>query len=191
MNKTKTAKIRDICSLKAGTAFRSKIIDNPHGHTPVVQPKDIASNGILLHNNTYKIFLPAIKEAQYLKPNDVLFATRGRLATTVFPASMQEKYIASGAILILTPTDERIQSAYLALYFNSKMGQQLFRKLTKQSTVPFISRATIEELELPIPSLEKQQQLIDLENRRQQLNSLMNRKTEILSNIMTYVLKNT
>lgn len=185
-------KIHNICTVKTGYAFRSKVEGNPNGNISVIQPKDISNDGLLNAQETVRIDLPSAKPAYFLKNGAVLLASRGRFVATIYQGQFSEGCIASGALLVLTIQDEQaVLPEYLSLYFNSDRGNHQFNRLTEQTTIPSLTRASLEEMDIPIPPIEKQHKLIALERSKQRYNQLTKRKQQLLNNILNHELIST
>ena len=117
------------------------------------------------------------------QPNDVLFSVRGtQLKASVMPEH-PETFVAPSHLCILTPNDrERLLPEFLAIYLLSEPSQRYFHEKRRGSSVPLITKKSLGELPISIPSLETQARLIrlhqlletekDLQNRIHQLHEL-------------------
>lgn len=182
-------KILDIVNIKLGYAFRSRIEGDPDGNIPVIQPKDITNDGVLQPADVVKVQMPYLKKDQLLSIGDVLLSSRGRFAATVYQGQFEEDTIATGSLLILTVKDgTRVLPGYLALYFNSDLGNFQFHRLTEQTTIPYLNQSSLKQMDIPIPNLETQQKLIALERSKQRYGQLTKRKRELLNNILNHQL---
>lgn len=182
-------KVSDIAEIKMGYAFRSRIEHSPLGNIPVIQPKDISDNGLLQEDDICRVEMESIKPGQILAAKDVLLANRGRFASTVYAGQLDTACIASGSIMVLTVKEgQPALPEYLALYFNSKMGKRQLNRFDETTTIPFISRANLEQMEIPIPTLEQQRAMIALEKTKQRYTQLTKRKLELLNNILNHQL---
>jgi len=189
MNKIGNKKIKEVCHVKQGYAFRSGIPHDSTGTIPLIQPKDISDEGELLTKQIIRTEMPSIKSTQWLKNNDVLLVNRGRFVSTMYHDDVATNCIASGSILILTPhNNQDLLPEYLALYFNSKMGAQHLLKLTEHSTIPYISRSNLLEMRIPVPPLAKQQTLIKLERTKQRYARLTRHKLKLFDAITNHEL---
>jgi restriction endonuclease S subunit len=77
---------------------------------------------------------------------------------------------------------------YLTLYFNSAKGRQAFNRLTERTTIPYLNRSNLEQMEVPVPNLETQQKLIALEHTKQRYARLTERKVELLNQLINHQL---
>jgi restriction endonuclease S subunit len=111
----------------------------------------------------------------YLKPGDILLATKG---TDLFAAVYDGYYspaIASSVFTVLRIKDTNtVLPAYLQWYLNHPSTTKKLTAASKGTSMPMITRDIIEQLELPIPSLEKQRMILlaqDMQRRAMQLRS--------------------
>lgn len=180
-------KVLDFADVKMGYGFRSKIQNSPNGNVPVIQPKDISDDGLLRAKDVYRVEDPPIKPGHILTVGDVLLATRGRFTSTVYSGQFEESTIASGSLLVLTIKKE-VMPEYLALHFNSDRGNHLFHRITGQTTIPYLNRSNLEQMDIPVPPLETQQKLIALKRAKVRYGVLTRRKQEVLNKILNHQL---
>ena len=172
-----------------GYGFRSKIIRSPNGNIPVIQPKDITGDGLLQEGDVYWVEMPSVKKTQLLKANDVLLANRGRFASTVYEGQFEEMCIASGSLLVLTvKAGTPVLPNYLMLYFNSDRGKQELHRVTERTTIPYLNRSNLEQMDIPVPALETQEKLVALERAKQRYTQLTNRKVVLLNSLINHEL---
>ncbi len=165
-----------------GYSFRQKPDFIPDGSVLVIQPKDITPDGVLVIDKTCRVSLPAENR---LNKGDVLLINRGRFTASVFTGKDVEPCIATSAFLILKPRNqEQLLPEYLALFFNSAEGQNLFKRLTMTTTIPFISLGHLESIEIPLPSIERQRALATFGELNKAYLCLSSRKAELQKQII-------
>ncbi|HNX52694.1 MAG TPA: restriction endonuclease subunit S [Pontiellaceae bacterium] len=177
-------KLQDMCEIRMGYAFRSGIKHSPAGNIPVIQPKDIDNNGILQVEDVYRVEMSEVNPEHILKSGDVLLSNRGRFAATTYTGQI-ETCVASGALLVLTvKKDAPVLPEYLTLYFNSQEGKRQLGRLDQTTTIPHISRKNLEQIDMPVPPIERQETLVALERAKLLYTTLTNRKIELTNNII-------
>jgi len=176
-------RIKEFCDIRIGHAFRERLKNAPQGKVMIIQPKNISSDGAVSFGEMEPLRTD-VAASRPLKAKDVLVVSRGRFAATVFEAPSEGVWIVPSSILVLSIKKESVLPEYLALYFNSANGQKLFRVHSEQTTVPFISRNNLENMDIPVPSLKKQQALIAFEKAVGRYARLSNRKQELLGGIL-------
>jgi restriction endonuclease S subunit len=165
-----------------GYSFRQKPDCIDDGNALVIQPKDVTPTGIFKVENPCRVKFPADK---CLKKGDVLLINRGRFTASVFVDNQGLPCVATSAFLILAPKNpEQLLPEYLALFFNSAEGQNIFKRLNETTTIPFISLGNLESIEIPVLPVDMQQKLIALEQSKQRFAQLTARKVDLLNNLI-------
>ncbi|WP_217604697.1 restriction endonuclease subunit S [Chitinophaga sp. GbtcB8] len=120
----------------------------------------------------------------YLQYGDILLATKG---VDHFAALYDGRYtpaVASSVFTILRIKDPKtVLPAYLQWYLNHPATTKILAAASKGTSMPLITRDVIEQLEIPVPSLEKQQiilQVQGLEQQAMQLRLRINQLTETI-----------
>lgn len=170
-----------------GHSFRSRLEPQPNGQVLVIQPKDILPGGSLFGGDVCRVDISATK---FLAKGDVLLINRGRFTACVFEDNLGFPCMATSAFLILTPrSPAQLLSDYVALYLNSATGQSVIKRLNETTTIPFISLGNLESVDISVPSLEKQQKLVALEQAKQRFAQLTARKVDLLNDLINNQLK--
>lgn len=165
-----------------GHSFRQKPDRIADGKVLLIQPKDVTPNGFLDAHDLCRTAMPVDKR---LNKGDVLLINRGRFTACVFDGAIKEPCVATSAFLIFTPKDpSQLLAEYLALYFNSAEGQNLFKRLTMTTTIPFISLGHLESIEIPLPSIERQMALATFGELNKTYLRLSSRKAELQKQII-------
>jgi len=182
-------KVWEIADVRMGCGFRSKIEHNPEGNVPVIQPKDITNSGLLQVDDICRVEMSTIKPGQVLAKGDVLLTSRGKFASTVYAGEFKENCVAAGSLLVLTVKAKLpILPEYLPLYFNSAKGRLEFNRLTERTTIPYLNRSNLEQMDIPIPPLETQQKRVALERAKQRYAQLTARKVDLLNRLINHQL---
>jgi len=182
-------KIYDIAAIKMGYAFRSRIENDPDGHFKVIQPKDISNEGTLLTEEIVTTGMDSVNSSHLLQKGDVLLVSRGRFTSAVYDDQFPNKCIASGSLLILTVQNAKpVLPDYLVLFFNSDRGNYQLHRLTERTTIPFLNRSSLEQMDIPVPNLETQEKLIALERAKQRYAQLTSRKVALLNSLINHEL---
>ncbi len=175
--------IRDFCTTRVGHSFRKKVVNNPEGTTKIVLPGNISKDGILKFTNASPLHT-AITSKRPLENGEILLQNKGRFAAAVFNMPENECWITPASVIILTLNTKEVLPEYIVLYLNSVKGQQKLSKLKELSSIPFITRPNLQKIDIPIPEIEKQQMLIDLNKTISRYKDLTEKKTKLLIDIM-------
>jgi hypothetical protein len=151
-------KLANIADIRTGFPFRSKVIDDPSGKIAVVQMKDIGDAGRLDPNGYLHIQEEPAHGRHLLRQGDVLLQSRG----SKFPAAMLETDINGIAALglhVLRPGKE-VLPEYLSWVMNHPQIRDSLIGLARGSYIPFLSKADLAELRVPLPPLATQQRIV-------------------------------
>lgn len=175
--------IKDFCTTRVGHSFRKRVVNDPEGVTRVVLPGNISEDGFLKFANAPPLHT-TITSKRPLRNGEILLQNKGRFAAAVFNMPENECWITPASVIILTLNTKEVLPEYIALYMNSTKGQQKLSKLKELSSIPFITRPNLEKINIPIPKIEKQQMLVDLNKAIAKYKELTEQKTKLLINIM-------
>ncbi|PQD94386.1 hypothetical protein CYL18_14315 [Pradoshia eiseniae] len=145
-------KLKEICEIKKGKKItESKEITE--GSVRYIQIDD------LRNNNNVKYCLPNSSYV-YVEKRDLIIAWDGANAGTV---GFNLEGAIGSTLAKISITDSKIYEPFLALYLQSKFDY--FQKTSTGATIPHISRAALENLNVPLLSIEKQKSIYSLLNR--------------------------
>jgi restriction endonuclease S subunit len=116
----------------------------------------------------------------YLKPGDLLIVTKG---TDFFAVLYDGRYapaIASSVFTVLRIKDtNNILPAYLQWFLNHPNTSKTFVGASKGTSTPLITKDVIENLEMPVPSLERQKNILRLEQLHRSAASIRSRINQL------------
>lgn len=153
-------KLKDICKIQAGIHIKSSEYTE-EGDAFFVSFRDFNEEGCFLETSP-KVFSNEIKEKYFVEREDILFSTRVKFNAFQLPKS-EYKYIASNTFVIIKPYADSILPEYLWWFLNHPNTQRKLNFIAEGNTVlPFISVKSLYELEVAIPNIQKQKQIIAL-----------------------------
>lgn len=168
----KVVKLSDIAEVRTGFTFREKVEELQTGNAHIVQIKDVRS----LREQTYsqslysddlpRINMPA-KINVPLNIGSVLLPSRGEYYRAFYFLGRRDKsldlpVIASSQFLILLPKTEELLPEYLCWYLNQPTTQHELSNKSQGSNISMLTVTKVSSLEIELPSLEKQKQIIQL-----------------------------
>lgn len=156
-------KIGDVCSFINGD--RSKNYPSStefiESGIPFINAGHIENQRISFDNMNY------ISEKKYnslksgkVKIGDVLFCLRGSLGKNAVIDFENDAAIAS-SLVIIRPNQSLIKSEYISIYFNSLLFKNKLMKLNNGSSQPNLSAASIKSIEISVPDMKKQNEIIN------------------------------
>lgn len=167
----------ELFEISTGYTFRDAIETLNHGKIGVLQAGDI--------NSARLATIPRIQftnERHLLQPGDLLISARGRtIARTVTHDLLPA--VAASSVFVLRPTNDSIDSRYVAQYLNSKPGQLALSKLTNGATIRTINKRALSELDIPIVSTAQQAALHQLGESIAEQQRILQLRNELLNDL--------
>jgi hypothetical protein len=150
--------IKDITNIQTGlfakpsglgelVYLQSKHFDE-YGQLHAVLHADLAPNGI--------------SEKHLLKDGDVLFAAKGTKNFAAVFENHNEPSVASTSFFVIRLVDKKLLPQYLAWVLNSHTTQTLLKGQAIGTSIPSISKQVLENLEIAVPSIEKQKAILQI-----------------------------
>ena len=178
--------LNSIAEVQAGYHSRSQIISDSKGTHLLVQGKNI------LYSTRYKIepasltrFTPERKTAPYLIRNgDVLVQAKGNIHYAFCFEISIENVLAADTFYIVRTDRKIIIPNFLAWWINQAPARSYLHQNSVGTGIPFISKSVLERLTLPVPSLEIQIKIVQVEQLwqhcRELQNDLDNKRNELV-----------
>ena len=143
--------------------FRGKAISRkePTGTIGVV---NISNRGDyeIDYSNLDHIDEEARKVNNYLlKTGDLLIPARGTAIRVAIFEEQPYPCIASSNVIVIRAVDESLSTTYLKLFFDSPLGRKMLVTRQQGTTVMNISYKELNNLEIPLPSMEEQKQIAE------------------------------
>lgn len=181
-------RLRHLCDIRSGHAFRSGLPESVDGAYRIIQPKDLSTfhRAYFKEQDAIRVDVQAPKP---LKDGDILVLSRGKFLAVVFDFLDFDRWIVPSSIQVLSLTTKAVLPHYVANYLNSPAGQRQFLFHGKRTTVPFISTKGLGEIEIPTPSLQRQESLIDLDLASAEYSRLTARRTELIQSLKGHALQ--
>lgn len=180
--------IKDIAQVIAGYAFRGAITPDSNGEIFVFQAKDLIQGEPLVNTGTLtRVSLDIPEHLAYLQKNDILLIARGMKSgafrSTVF-MSDEPNVIASSSVHIIRIKNKEVLPEYVSLYLNTPLAQFALSQVISGSYIGSLSRSALEDIFVPIPSLQKQKIMVDLQHNLINQLKLLSKKNELKQNII-------
>jgi restriction endonuclease S subunit len=175
-----TETIRSLTKIQLGYQFRSKPEGDENGSVALIQIKDILPNRSGIDWATPLLFEPDRDPTkQLLQEGDVLFMGKGSAPFACTVRGVTGPTVAGGMFYILRPDTRRVLPDYLAWVLSN---EQTLEKLKIASgtgvAMPVIRRSELEKLKIPVPPLETQQRIGELQELSRREMDLVNELAE-------------
>jgi len=155
-------KLLDIAIVSAGHPFRGRIPEKSGSGIYAVQMKDVSPESGICWDGIVETELSGKKRPDWLMKEDVLFAARGSRNYAVLVDQDREWVISSPHFYILRVKDEALLPEFLVWQLNQKPLQNYFDRVAEGSLTKSVRRSILEEVQITIPSIEKQKQILGL-----------------------------
>lgn len=136
------------------------------GDIAYLQPKYFDELGKLTTNLEPDLNSVGISEKHILKQGDVIFAAKG---SKNFAARFELEGMsaaASTSFFVIRIFEENILPEYLTWYLNHQTTMKYLKSFAKETSIASISKDILNDLEIIIPSLEKQQLIFKIDDLR-------------------------
>lgn len=194
---TATVKLGEIAAIRSGVTMRGAVkpltnedlekVKNPIG---LVQMKDLTEYNALDLKDVYYIKDDDMSPSHALKPDDILFRSRGVTNTAVHLGNIPENLVASSPLTVIRVKSVHADPAYVAWYINHTEGQRQIKRFAMGTSLLSVGVADLREMKVQLPDLLTQQQIVEVAALAQQEQVLMAQLAEKRSQYVRAVLGN-
>ena len=150
-------KLNNIATIQTGVFAKT----TPNPDALYLQQSDFDGNGEL--RNTAQPTIVADNPRHLLTAGDLLLASKGNNNMCVIVPEIEQKCVASPSFLVIRLHDKfAILPEYVTWYLNLSTIQTTLAAQARGTSIMSISKATLGELEIPIPPIERQKKYIEL-----------------------------
>lgn len=166
--------IKDIANTQTG------LFAKPTGKGELVylQSKHFDENGNLTTALYPELLAGNISERHLLMAGDVLFAAKGTKNFAAVYEDTNLPAVASTSFFVLRITNNNVLPKFLAWFLNHTQTQAVLKGKAKGTSIPSITKSALEDLELAIPPIQKQEMVV-------RLSQLVLRETELRERILS------
>ncbi len=182
-------KIKKLATVQMGYSFRSRLEASPGGEVAVIQMKDLLNDNTVGCDNLVRINMKTVKDHHLVQKGDLVFRSRGSLTTAAILLKEPGRAVVAAPLLRIRVTrPDRILPEYLNWYISQRDAQIFLTSRAKGTVQKMISKQAIEELEVVLPSLEKQKTIVELatliEREKTLLYTLADKKEQYVSTVL-------
>lgn len=179
--------LEKIAKIQSGYISRGKIEPFEDGSHLLLQARDVDGEKFSYKVDKLIRFNPDLSNSDgILKKNDILFMARGARNYSVLLGEIPDSTLAAACFFIVRVSNEKLLPAYLCWYLNQPPVEcYLFRHSGRGVHMPVVRRSVLEKLDIPLPNLEIQTKIVDMEALRKQEEDLTNRLAEKRKQLIT------
>ncbi len=155
-------KIKSLAVVQMGVAFRARLEPEKGGNTPVIQMRDLTEDNRLDARNLLTIQLDDVNEHHFVQRKDLIFRSRGKTTTTAIIDAEPGRAIVAAPLLRVRVTSEKVLPEYLWWFINQPPSQAFLHSRATGTAMVTIGKSVLEALEIPLPDLETQKQIMEI-----------------------------
>lgn len=174
--------LKDIAEIIAGYSFRTALQGKEGASLFVIQAKNILSGGFVDESNLDGIDFENYRSKATIKKNDIVVSSRGSFRAGLV-GSGTKNIIAASSVYILRLKNKDIRPEYLMIYLNSSHGQKQLIESSTGVAIKSIKKNDLENIKVIVPTLEKQEKIIEVYYANNKLQESLARKIELINNI--------
>ncbi|MGI6657156.1 MAG: restriction endonuclease subunit S [Desulfobulbus sp.] len=157
------AKIKKLATVQVGYSFRSRLEATEESDISVIQMKDLLDDNTVDCTDLMKVDMETVKEHHLARKNDLIFRSRGHVTTAAILLDDPDKAVVAAPLLRIRVTKpDKVLPEYLNWYISQRDAQIFLTSRAEGTFQKTISKRTIEELEVALPSMEKQKHIVEL-----------------------------
>jgi len=182
-------KIKQLATVRMGYSFRSRLEATRGGEVAVIQMKDLLQDNTVGCKKLVKIDMETVKKHHLAQKGDLVFRSRGQITTAAILLEDPGKAVVAAPLLRIRITkSDKILPKYLNWYISQRDAQIFLASRAKGTVQKMISKQTVEDMEIYLPTLEKQQYIVDLAKlsarERTILSTLSEKRDQYISTVL-------
>ncbi|MBF0479975.1 MAG: restriction endonuclease subunit S [Candidatus Omnitrophica bacterium] len=154
--------LKNIATVQIGYSFRTGLNTCPEGSIAVIQMKDITEENQIDRRNLRYVYLKEVQEVHLLKKDDLIFRTRGQRFNAAILNEDIGLAVASAPLVRIRITAQNVLPKYIQWFLDQKIAQAHFSSRIEGTALKMLNINSLENLELEIPSLNKQRMIIEM-----------------------------
>ena len=182
-------KIKKLATVQMGYSFRSRLEASEGGGVAVIQMKDLLDDNTVGCDDLVRINMEAMKDHHLAQRGDLVFRSRGHVTTAAVLLEDPGKAVVAAPLLrIRVSKPDKVLPEYLNWYISQRDAQIFLTSRAKGTVQKMISKLAIEDLEVALPSLEKQKNILELAmlsvREKNLLHTLADKREQYISTVL-------
>lgn len=149
-------KLKEIASIQMGYSFRMRLESMDTGKVAVIQMKDLTDQNRVDCSSLARIDMEMPKPHHLVKPNDLIFRSRGLSSTSAILEDDPGVAVIAAPLIRIRVSDKKVLPTYLNWFISQTPAQAFLASHARGTTQRMIGKEALEELEISLPSLERQ-----------------------------------
>ena len=187
-------KIKQLATVQMGYSFRSRLEASRGGEIAVIQMKDLLQDNTVGCKKLVKIEMETVKKHHLSQKGDLVFRSRGQITTAAILLEDPGKAVVAAPLLRIRITKpDKILPEYLNWYISQRDAQIFLASRAKGTVQKMISKQSIEDLEVCLPTMKQQKEIVELAklSAREQtiLGTLSEKRDQYISTVLMQLAK--
>lgn len=157
---TQLFKLSELADVRSGYTFRGALEHDPAGNVRVLQIKDLRQNAAIEPDTLIAITWDARTAPPLLQPGDITVIARGDSNKAALYKG-EQSVVATSQFFIVSAKKSNVLPEYLCWLINLPQSQRSLER--SGSAIQAISKASLMDMQIPLPPLAAQQKLIGLQ----------------------------
>ncbi|EFQ61222.1 hypothetical protein PFWH6_5037 [Pseudomonas fluorescens WH6] len=187
---TQLFKLSELADVRSGYTFRGALEHDPSGDVRVLQIKDLRQNAAIEPDTLTAVTWDARIAPPLLQPGDITVIARGDNNKAVLYTG-EQSVVATSQFFIVTAKRAEVLPAYLCWLINLPQSQRSLER--SGSAIQAIGKASLMDMQIPLPPLATQQKLIALQTVWDEEDELIERlqtnREQMLQGIYQHLIK--
>lgn len=157
-------KLNEISDIHSGYITRGKIEASVDGSHYLLQAKDVDGDHLSYRSVDLIRFHPTLSRTdRCLERGDLVFMARGTRNFTIQLGDFPEPVLAAACFFIVRIRHPQVFPGYLCWYMNqAPVERYLVRHSGRGVHMPVVRRAVLENIQVPLPSVDTQRKIADM-----------------------------
>jgi restriction endonuclease S subunit len=179
-------KLSSIGRVQSGHLNREIIEPRKDGTHFLLQARDVDAHRLTYRTDKLIRFNPIMSRTDsILKAGDMLFMARGSRNFSVILKAIPDPVLAAACFFIFRVSNERVLPDYLCWYLNQpQVERYLIQHSGRGVHMPVVRRSVLENIDVPIPTLEIQKKIMEtqilMKEEQALLNNLAEKRKELI-----------
>lgn len=156
--------LKEIAVVQSGYISRGKIEPEDGGSHFLLQARDVDGKGQSYARKNLTRFNPHLSPSDWtLQRYDILFIARGFKNFSVLIQEIPHNVLAAACFFVVRAQTEKVLPEYLCWYLNQlPVEDYLRRRIGRGVNMPIVRRAVLESIDIPLPPMETQRTVAEL-----------------------------
>jgi hypothetical protein len=155
--------LKQVVDITPGYPFRGRIEEDTTADTCAIQMKDVTGDFKVNWETVVHATPEGNRPPDWLEPGDIIFIAKGNNNFAIYLDQIPQKAVCSPHFFHLRPKRSDVIQEYVAWLINQIPGQDYFRRTREGSGTLSVRRVILEQMPLPVPSVDIQEKIIKLD----------------------------